>query len=119
MQGEVAPALPGAGFGSGYPQVVAPLRAGSGTRVKILEAWAAARPVVATPLAAEGLDAHDSGNLAFAADASGFVAAIDWLVADAGSRQRMGMAGRRTFEARYTWEAVWRKLDVDLQLARL
>jgi hypothetical protein len=38
--------------------VVAPLRAGSGTRIKILEAWAAARPVVATPLAAEGLSPH-------------------------------------------------------------
>ena len=63
------------------------------------------------------LDADDSGNLAFAADAGGFVAAIDWLLADAGSRQRMGMAGRRTFEARYTWDAVWRKLAIDLRPA--
>ncbi len=96
--------------------VVAPLRAGSGTRVKILEAWAAARPVVATPLAAEGLDAQDSGNLAFAVDAGGFHAAIDWLVADAPARRRLGMTGRRTFESRYCWDAVWRKLDIDLQV---
>jgi len=96
--------------------VVAPLRAGSGTRIKILEAWAAARAVVATPMAAEGLDAHDSGNLAFAADSTGFVAAIDWLLADARSRKQMGISGRRTFEARYSWEAAWKKLDLDLQL---
>ena len=36
--------------------VVVPLRLGSGTRLKILEAWAMARPVVSTTLGAEGLD---------------------------------------------------------------
>jgi glycosyltransferase involved in cell wall biosynthesis len=37
---------------------VVPLLAGSGTRLKILEAWAAATPVVSTPLGAEGLGAQ-------------------------------------------------------------
>ena len=50
--------------------VVAPLRAGSGTRIKILEAWAAARCVVATPLAAEGLAAEDGVNIALASGAA-------------------------------------------------
>ena len=97
--------------------VVAPLRAGSGTWIKILEAWAAARAVVATPLGAEGLDTHDSGNVAMAGDAGGFVAAMDWLIGDTISRRRIGMAGRRTFETRYCWDAVWRNLDIDLLIA--
>jgi glycosyltransferase involved in cell wall biosynthesis len=95
---------------------VAPLRAGSGTRVKILEAWAAARAVVATPLAAEGLDAIDGVNIALAADAPAFASAIDKLLADSALKGALGLAGRRYFEAQYCWEAAWSKLDLNLQL---
>ncbi len=38
--------------------VVAPIRAGGGTRIKILEAFAHRRPLIATPLAIEGIDAR-------------------------------------------------------------
>ncbi len=98
--------------------ILAPVRAGSGTRVKILEAWAAARPVVATPLAAEGLKAHNGENIALAPDGPAFVAAIDALLASEGDRQRIGAAGRRTFEEYYSWNAAWQKLDNDPQLMR-
>ena len=96
--------------------VVAPLRAGSGTRFKIIEAWAAARCVVATPLAAEGLAARDGVNIALASDATGFAAAISRLLDDSAARQRLASAGRRTFEDNYSWEAAWTGLDIDLQL---
>ena len=44
--------------------VVAPLRAGGGTRIKILEAFARGRPVVATPEAIEGIAAiHETHAL--------------------------------------------------------
>jgi glycosyltransferase involved in cell wall biosynthesis len=97
---------------------VAPLRAGSGTRIKILEAWAAARCVVATPLAAEGLAAESGVNLALAAEPSTFAAEIVRLLQDAEARQYLGSAGRHTFENLYCWENVWKKLDLDLQLTR-
>jgi glycosyltransferase involved in cell wall biosynthesis len=96
--------------------VVAPLRAGSGTRLKIIEAWAAARCVVATPLAAEGLDAVDGVNIALAADATTFAETVFRLMEDPAARQRLGAAGRRIFEDNYSWEAVWKRLDIDLQL---
>ena len=96
--------------------VIAPLRAGSGTRIKILEAWAAARCVVATPLAAEGLAAEDGLNIALASSPEDFAARIDALLADAEARQGLAAAGRRTFETSYCWEVVWRNLDIDLQL---
>jgi len=95
--------------------VVAPLRAGSGTRLKILEAWAAARCVVATPLAAEGLDARDGVNISLASDAAGFAAEICRLLDDSAARQRLAAAGRRTFEDSYSWESAWKNLDLDLQ----
>jgi glycosyltransferase involved in cell wall biosynthesis len=96
--------------------VVAPLRAGSGTRLKIIEAWAAARCVVATPLAAEGLAARDGVNIALAPDAAGFAAAVVRLLHDSAARQRLAAAGRCTFEDSYSWETAWKNLDIDLQL---
>ncbi len=48
---------------------VVPLLAGSGTRIKILEAWAAGTPVVSTTLGAEGLEFHDREHLVLADDA--------------------------------------------------
>jgi glycosyltransferase involved in cell wall biosynthesis len=96
--------------------VLAPLRAGSGTRIKILEAWAAARCVVATPLAAEGLAARDGVNIVLASDAAGFSAAVVRLLDDSVARQRLAAAGRRTFEEHYSWETAWKGLDINLQL---
>jgi glycosyltransferase involved in cell wall biosynthesis len=98
--------------------VIAPLRAGSGTRVKILEAWAAARPVVATPLAAEGLDVQDGVNIALATDAKAFVSAIDRILGDSVLKETLGAAGRRLFEAKYCWEAAWLALDFNRQLMK-
>jgi glycosyltransferase involved in cell wall biosynthesis len=95
---------------------VAPLRAGSGTRIKILEAWAAARCVVATPLAAEGLAAQDGVNIALESDPERFAARVALLLDDSASRQRIAAAGRRTFEDNYSWETAWKSLDIDLQL---
>jgi glycosyltransferase involved in cell wall biosynthesis len=96
--------------------VVAPLRAGSGTRIKILEAWAAARCVVATPIAAEGLDARDGDNIALESDPKSFAAKVCALLDDPASRQRLGACGRRTFEDQYSWETAWKSLDLNLQL---
>jgi polysaccharide biosynthesis protein PslH len=98
--------------------VVAPLRAGSGTRIKILEAWAAQRCVVATPLAAEGLDARDGFNIALETSPEGFAGRVAALATDATMRQRIAGNGRRTFENVYCWDVVWRNLDFDLQLTR-
>lgn len=94
--------------------VVAPLRAGSGTRIKILEAWAAARPVVATLLAAEGLEYVKDRDLLIANDGPSIAGAIAGLNADSGQRARIASGGRRLFGERYTWQAGWRALDAAL-----
>jgi polysaccharide biosynthesis protein PslH len=96
---------------AGASVVIAPLRAGSGTRIKILEAWAAARPVVATPLAAEGLETEDGRNIVLADNPPAFANAILRLLAEPGERRRLGSNGRHTFEQHYTWEAAWRMLE--------
>ncbi|MEP6716988.1 MAG: glycosyltransferase family 4 protein, partial [Terriglobia bacterium] len=96
--------------------VIAPLRAGSGTRIKILEAWAARRPVVATPLAAEGLSLEDGEQLILAEAPGAFAEAMNSLLSDPEARRRLGCSGRRLYEAKYTWQAAWRSLDSGLQM---
>ena len=90
---------------------IVPLLAGSGTRIKILEAWAAGTPVVSTTLGAEGLEFHDREHLILADDAESFTAAVSELLALPVNRERIGAAGRRLYEQRYTWPNAWKALD--------
>ncbi|MGE5488469.1 MAG: glycosyltransferase family 4 protein [bacterium] len=92
--------------------VVVPLLAGSGTRLKILEAWAAERAVVSTPIGAEGLGARDGEHIVIAGPPDEFVNAVSRLLADPGARARIGAAGRRLFEERYTWQRAWAALEL-------
>lgn len=73
-----------------------PLRAGSGTRIKILEAWSARVPVVATSLAVEGLPARHGENLFIAETPVEFAAALQRLYTDPALRERLADAGART-----------------------
>ncbi len=90
---------------------IVPLLSGSGTRFKILEAWAAARPVVSTTIGAEGLDARSGEHLLIADTASDFAAAIARLLDDDALRRKLGEAGRALYLDRFTWAAAWRALD--------
>jgi polysaccharide biosynthesis protein PslH len=90
---------------------VVPLLSGSGTRFKILEAWAAARAVVSTTLGAEGLGAIDGQHLLIADDADSFADAVLRLLDDDGLRGRLGTAGRALYLDRFTWPAAWRALE--------
>lgn len=93
---------------------VAPVRSGSGTRVKILEAWAAGTPVVSTSLGAEGLRAVAGEHLLVADTPGEFVEAILRLLDCGNLRRRIGEAGRSLYEREYTWEAGWRRLEQSL-----
>ena len=87
-----------------------PLFAGSGTRIKILEAWAAGTPVVSTTLGAEGLECRDREHLVLADDAESFTTAVSDLLALPVNRERIGAAGRRLYEEQYTWASAWKVL---------
>ncbi len=86
--------------------VVVPLRYGSGTRVKILEAAAHRIPVVSTTLGAEGLGFEDGRHLLLADDAEGFASACVRLLEDAQLRRRLVDEAHKSFLAHFQWEAV-------------
>lgn len=90
--------------------VVSPLLTGSGTRLKILEAWAAARSVVSTRIGAEGLPARHDQNMILADNAEEFAQSISHLLGNSLVREHLGANGRSEFERNFTWEAAWRDL---------
>jgi glycosyltransferase involved in cell wall biosynthesis len=84
---------------------VAPLRHGSGTRLKLLEYFAAGLPVVCTAKAAEGLDVEDGRHLRLVDTPREMVAAVRALHADASACAALGAAARALVQARYDWGA--------------
>lgn len=83
---------------------VAPMVSGSGIKNKVLEAMSMALPVVATPLAVEGLAADHDTEVVVAADATAMADQVVRLLRDAPLRQKLGSAARRRVEGRYTWD---------------
>jgi MoaA/NifB/PqqE/SkfB family radical SAM enzyme len=97
---------------------VVPLAAGSGTRMKILEAFAAGRAVLSTPVGAEGLEVEDGREIALAPLES-FADATLALLDDPARRARLGRAARAHARARdwadvgRAWSAIHRGHGAD------
>jgi glycosyltransferase involved in cell wall biosynthesis len=91
---------------------VVPLLSGSGTRFKILEAWAAERAVVSTQIGAAGLGGVNGEHLLIAEGSSAFAKAVLGLLEDAPLRAKLGQAGRRLYLDRFTWAPAWAMLDI-------
>lgn len=85
---------------------VAPLRGGGGTRLKILEAFAVGIPVVATSIAAAGIEAVDGVHLAIADDERSFAQAVVEMLSDAQRRADLARSARELVERRYDWRSL-------------
>ena len=85
--------------------VVAPLRIARGIQNKVLEAMAMGRPVVASPQAAEGIDAVNGEHFVVAADPQAEAEAVRALLADPQQAELLGKAARARMEQRYDWAA--------------
>ena len=89
---------------------VCPIRYGSGTRLKLFEAFAAGLPVVSTRLGAEGIDCVDGEHLLIADTPEEQAAAITRLLSDDGLARSLGAAGRKLASERYDWPLIGRGL---------
>jgi glycosyltransferase involved in cell wall biosynthesis len=85
---------------------VVPLRVGSGTRLKVLEAMALGKAIVTTSVGSEGIALRDGQSALFADDAGTFADAVIGLLDSPGTCGRLGAAARTCVEARYGWDAI-------------
>jgi len=85
---------------------IAPLRMGSGTRFKLLEAMAMGRPVVSTRIGAEGLDVQNGDQMLLADSPEEFAAAVISLLRDEDRRVALGSRGRDLVRSGYDWHAI-------------
>jgi glycosyltransferase involved in cell wall biosynthesis len=81
--------------------VVVPLLAGGGTRIKILEAALAGRPILATPVGAEGLDFKDGRDLLLFENAGEFCSAYEGLF-DMNRYESIVQNARTTVKGKYS-----------------
>ena len=95
---------------------IVPLRAGGGTRLKILNSWAMGKPVVSTSVGCEGLEAVDGENILIRDDPKDFAAAIRAVLDNPALRRRLSDGGRETVARQYSWDILGREL-IDLYLA--
>lgn len=96
--------------------IVAPLLLARGIQNKVLEAMAMAKPVVASPAAAEGIDAIAGEALIVAEGPAAQAEAVKVLLRDKALAARIGAAGRARLEARYGWDARLARLPEILAL---
>ena len=94
-----------------YAVFLAPILSGSGVRVKLLEAFAAGIPVVATSIGAEGLT-DKSGEIAWIADdPEGFAAAVLRLLEDPKAAAALAARARAEVEQRWDMAAITHNLE--------
>lgn len=85
---------------------VVPLRVGSGTRLKILEALAWGIPVVTTTRGCEGLDVQDGRHLLIRDEPREFAEALVQVLNDEPLAQHLRVNGRALVEHRYAWQNI-------------
>lgn len=97
-------------FYSGALAVVVPLRVGSGTRLKVLEAMAAGTPVISTTLGSEGLAVSDGAEIRLADSPTAMADAATSLQAGSAEWRKLAANARQLVKSRYDWPIIGEKL---------
>lgn len=94
---------------------VCPIRKGGGTRLKVLDALAMAKPLVATSFAVEGLGLEAGRHYLRAEAPADYVQQVRRLEESPGLRRRLGSAGRVLVEDNFAWHVVGENLELAYQ----
>jgi sugar transferase (PEP-CTERM/EpsH1 system associated) len=85
---------------------ITPLRMGSGTRFKLLEAMAMGKAVVSTRIGAEGIPVEDGRHLLLADTPGAFAGAVIDLLGDAPRRESLGAQGAALVSEQFDWPGI-------------
>lgn len=91
--------------------MVVPVRAGSGMRVRILEAFSRAMPVVTTTVGLEGIEARPGEDVLVADTPSDFAAQVVCLARDTQLQERLANNGRSLAVKKYDWQVALRLMN--------
>jgi glycosyltransferase involved in cell wall biosynthesis len=90
---------------------VCPISDGGGTKLKILDALAMQKVIIAHPIACEGIAVDEGNNVLFAKTADEYIAHMQRLINDSSEKSRLGLNGRKLIEERYTYHLIGHKLS--------
>lgn len=96
--------------------VVVPVRIGSGTRMKVVEALALGKPMVSTTLGAEGHLARPGEHYLVGDTPQAFADQVVRLLADPGFGSALGQRGRQLVEQKYSWPILLARFEGFLQM---
>lgn len=85
---------------------VCPISDGGGTKLKVLDAFAMGKPLVAHPIACEGIEVTPDVNVLFADNVTDYIEHLSKLWSDPLFRQQIASAGRHLAEHRYSFRAI-------------
>ncbi len=91
--------------------VIVPIKTGGGIRMKILEAFAAARPIVTTQIGAEGLPIVPNEHALFANSVEEIIEALSRVLTDRQFAERLAVNGRALVEREFDWPIIASKLQ--------
>jgi glycosyltransferase involved in cell wall biosynthesis len=94
---------------------VCPIMNGGGTKLKIIDALAMGKAIVAHPIACEGIDVTDGKDVLFATTPESFTSKICSLLDNVDKRDSMGHNGRMLAEQVYTYERIGQKLNNEFE----
>jgi glycosyltransferase involved in cell wall biosynthesis len=92
-------------YANSYLSVV-PLRKGSGTRLKILEAMSLGTTVVSTGIGAEGIDCTHGEHLYIADTREDFIGRVKDLLDNPNQAELLRINARKLIDTRYSWQVV-------------
>ncbi|KXJ61150.1 MAG: hypothetical protein AXW14_10055 [Alteromonas sp. Nap_26] len=94
---------------------VAPLRFGSGIKVKVVDGLYRGIPMVTTNIGAEGLSLVHGEHLFIESDKEGFARSVILLLKNKAEWQRLSSNSRQIMKEKYTWESVFENIDESLK----
>jgi glycosyltransferase involved in cell wall biosynthesis len=85
---------------------IAPIRSGSGTKIKVLNALALEKPVVTTSIGAEGIKVNPDEDIMIGDTSQEFAFKTIYLLENPLKAKYIGKSGRKVIEKYYSWEKI-------------